>query len=320
MAWPDPRRRAVAESYVNLIPTVAAGTHVNGLRTGFTERCASFCDFRNLLPRGISGRPRTSGTGRLRAQHQDDRPAVKRPDQGTFVVAAGGGFRQSAAHDCLLALAQPRTPTSAKRSTQLAIERATRLKSEKQIVRKKVPQGPPSRKLPTAFPQDLLVTDCSWSRDSAGGSAAGARKDFQDYPAVLRGKILNTWEVASAACSPRRSARHSPLESPGCDRARDHLRTALRQGVDPRRRRFRRTAYRHLAERLFLKTLPGVVLAGPVFVAMPPLFRSTSANRFSTPGRRGSDCCWSGSTREAQGRGQRHPLQGPRRDEPAAAA
>jgi topoisomerase-4 subunit B len=48
---------AVAESYVNLVPTAQGGTHVNGLRTGLTEALREFCEFRNLLPRGLKLAP-----------------------------------------------------------------------------------------------------------------------------------------------------------------------------------------------------------------------------------------------------------------------
>ena len=51
------RAEPVAESYVNLIPTAQGGTHVNGLRTGLTEAIREFCEFRNLLPRGLKLAP-----------------------------------------------------------------------------------------------------------------------------------------------------------------------------------------------------------------------------------------------------------------------
>src|SRR3546814_2157599 len=83
---------------------------------------------------------------------------------------------------------------------QLAIERASgRLKTEKQITRKKVTQGPAlPGKLADCISQDLSRTELFLVEgDSAGGSARQARdKDFQAI-LPLRGKILNTWEVAS---------------------------------------------------------------------------------------------------------------------------
>jgi DNA gyrase/topoisomerase IV subunit B len=52
----------ITESYVNLIPTPQGGTHVNGLRSGLLASMREFCEFRNLLPRGIKLTPTISGT------------------------------------------------------------------------------------------------------------------------------------------------------------------------------------------------------------------------------------------------------------------
>lgn len=57
LAWSTDGISEVGESYVNLVPTPAGGTHVNGLRTGLTNALREFCDFRNLLPRGVSLAP-----------------------------------------------------------------------------------------------------------------------------------------------------------------------------------------------------------------------------------------------------------------------
>ena len=57
MVWLPDGGDVVGESYVNLIPTTQGGTHVNGLRTGLTEAIREFCEFRNLLPRGIKLAP-----------------------------------------------------------------------------------------------------------------------------------------------------------------------------------------------------------------------------------------------------------------------
>ncbi|MGA9422040.1 MAG: ATP-binding protein, partial [Rhodanobacteraceae bacterium] len=56
LAW-LPEGELVQESYVNLIPTAQGGTHVNGLRTGLTNALREFCEFRNLLPRGVKLAP-----------------------------------------------------------------------------------------------------------------------------------------------------------------------------------------------------------------------------------------------------------------------
>ncbi|MFZ1576437.1 MAG: ATP-binding protein, partial [Chromatiaceae bacterium] len=57
LVWLPAGGEPFAESYVNLIPTVQGGTHVNGLRTGLTEAVRDFCEFRNLLPRGVKLAP-----------------------------------------------------------------------------------------------------------------------------------------------------------------------------------------------------------------------------------------------------------------------
>lgn len=57
VAWAQPMEESVTESYVNLIPTPQGGTHVNGLRIGLTEAIREFCDFRNLLPKGVKISP-----------------------------------------------------------------------------------------------------------------------------------------------------------------------------------------------------------------------------------------------------------------------
>ena len=60
LAWMPDGGELVTESYVNLIPTPQGGTHVNGLRSGLTEAMREFCEFRNLLPRGVKLTPETS--------------------------------------------------------------------------------------------------------------------------------------------------------------------------------------------------------------------------------------------------------------------
>lgn len=57
LTWLVDGGELVTESYVNLIPTAQGGTHVNGLRTGLTEALREFCEFRNLLPRGVKISP-----------------------------------------------------------------------------------------------------------------------------------------------------------------------------------------------------------------------------------------------------------------------
>ena len=53
LAWSPSATGLLSESYVNLIPTIQGGTHVNGLRSGLYEALSAFCELRNLIPRGV---------------------------------------------------------------------------------------------------------------------------------------------------------------------------------------------------------------------------------------------------------------------------
>jgi topoisomerase-4 subunit B len=53
LKWVTEGSAPITESYVNLIPTAQGGTHVNGLRSGLIDALKEFCEFRDLLPRGV---------------------------------------------------------------------------------------------------------------------------------------------------------------------------------------------------------------------------------------------------------------------------
>jgi len=275
VAW-LPEGELTQESYVNLIPTAQGGTHVNGLRSGLTNALREFCEFRNLLPRGIKlapddvwdrlafvlslkmGDPQFSGQTKERLSSRD-----------------AAGFVENAVHDGFSLYLNQHTDIGEK-IAQLAIERATlRLKAEKQIVRKKITQGPAlPGKLADCASSDLSRTELFLVEgDSAGGSARQARdKDFQAI-LPLRGKILNTWEVESGQVLSSQEV-HDLAVAIGCDPGKDDL-SGLRYGkviilADAD------SDGLHIAtllSALFLKHFPALVREGHAFVAMPPLFR-----------------------------------------------
>ncbi len=275
VAW-VPDGELVQESYVNLIPTAQHGTHVNGLRTGFTDALREFCDFRNLLPRGIKLAPedvwdRVSYV--LSVKMTDPQFSGQTKERLSSRQAAG--FVEGAAHDAFSLWLNQHVELG-ERIAQLAIDRASaRLKTEKQVTRKKVTQGPAlPGKLADCISQDLSRTELFLVEgDSAGGSARQARdKDFQAI-LPLRGKILNTWEVASGSVLASTEV-HDLAVAIGCDPGKDDI-TGLRYGkiiilADAD------SDGLHIAtllSALFLKHFPALVAAGHVFVAMPPLFR-----------------------------------------------
>ncbi len=199
LAW-VPEGELVQESYVNLIPTPQHGTHVNGLRSGLTDALREFCDFRNLLPRGVKLAPEDvwDRVAFVLSLKMTD-PQFSGQTKERLSSRQAAGFIEGAAHDAFSLWLNQHVDTGLQ-IAQLAIDRASaRLKTEKQIVRKKVTSGPAlPGKLADCISQDLSRTELFLVEgDSAGGSAKQARdKDFQAI-LPLRGKILNTWEVAS---------------------------------------------------------------------------------------------------------------------------
>lgn len=230
LAW-APEGDLVQESYVNLIPTAQHGTHVNGLRTGLTEALREFCDFRNLLPRGVKLAPEDVWdrvTFVLSMKMTDPQFSGQTKERLSSRQAAG--FVEGAAHDAF-ALALNQNVEMGERIAQLAIERASaRLKTEKLVVRKKVTAGPAlPGKLADCISQDLSRTELFLVEgDSAGGSAKQARdKDFQAIM-PLRGKILNTWEVSSNSVLASEEV-HNLAIAIGCDPGKEDI-SGLRYG------------------------------------------------------------------------------------------
>ncbi|SFK80874.1 DNA topoisomerase IV subunit B [Lysobacter sp. cf310] len=275
VAW-VPDGELVQESYVNLIPTAQHGTHVNGLRTGFTDALREFCDFRNLLPRGVKLAPEDvwDRVAFVLSIKMTD-PQFSGQTKERLSSRQAAGFVEGAAHDAFSLWLNQHTELGEK-IAQLAIERAAaRLKTEKQIVRKKITQGPAlPGKLADCTSQDLSRTELFLVEgDSAGGSARQARdKDFQAI-LPLRGKILNTWEVASGSVLASQEV-HDLAVAIGCDPGKEDI-TGLRYGkviilADAD------SDGLHIAtllSALFLRHFPALVAAGHIFVAMPPLFR-----------------------------------------------
>ncbi len=275
VAW-LPEGELTQESYVNLIPTAQGGTHVNGLRTGLTNALREFCDFRNLLPRGVKLAPedvwdRVSFV--LSAKLTDPQFSGQTKERLSSRDAAG--FVENAAHDGFSLYLNQHVELG-ERIAQIAIERASaRLKAEKQIIRKKITQGPAlPGKLADCASSDLSRTELFLVEgDSAGGSAKQARdKDFQAI-LPLRGKILNTWEVDSGSVLASQEV-HDLAVAIGCDPGSPKL-DGLRYGkvcilADAD------SDGLHIATllcALFQKHFPALVREGHVFVAMPPLFR-----------------------------------------------
>ena len=276
VAWLPEGGEAVQESYVNLVPTPQSGTHVNGLRAGLLDAVREYCEFRNLLPRGV----------KLAPDDVWDRCSYVLSVKMTDPQFTGQTKERLSSRECAkfvsgvvkdaFSLWLSQHPETGDRIAELAISSAQRrLRASRKVVRKKVTSGP-------ALPGKLA--DCATQEtgraelflvegDSAGGSAKQARD--REFQAVmpLRGKILNTWEV-------------EPSEVLGSQEVHD---ISVAIGVEPGSDDLRGLRYAriciladadsdgaHIAAllcALFERHFPSLVKAGHVHVAMPPLYR-----------------------------------------------
>jgi topoisomerase-4 subunit B len=276
VVWTSSGGEPVTESYVNLVPTAQGGTHVNGLRTGLTEAVREFCEFRNLLPRGIKIAPEDvweSCHYVLSLKMLD--PQFSGQTKERLSSRECAAFVSGVAKDSF-SLWLNQHPAVGERIAELVIDHAQRrLKASRQVTRKKITSGPQlPGKLSDCASQDLDRTELFLVEgDSAGGSAKQARdKDFQAIM-PLRGKILNTWEV----------------ESGGVLASQEVHDISVAVGVDPGSSVLEGLRYgkiciladadsdgNHIATllcALFVKHFRPLVDAGHVFVAMPPLYR-----------------------------------------------
>ena len=276
VVWLPDDTQAVAESYVNLVPTPQGGTHVNGFRAGLTEALREYCEFRSLLARGVRlapedvwdcvsfvlsvkmEEPQFSGQTKERLSSRECAAFVSGVVKDSFVLWLN------------------QHPDSGDQIAQKAIEAAQRrLKASKKVVRKKVVTGP-------ALPGKLA--DCTSDEpercelflvegDSAGGSAKQARN--RDIQAILplRGKILNTWEVDQGELLASQEVHN----------------ISLALGVDPGVEDLSELRYhkvciladadsdgQHIATlicAMFARHFPKLLRDGHVYVAMPPLYR-----------------------------------------------
>ncbi|EMJ9775830.1 DNA topoisomerase IV subunit B [Morganella morganii] len=276
LLWLPEGGELLTESYVNLIPTPLGGTHANGLRQGLLDGIREFCEFRNILPRGV----------KLSADDIWERCAYVLSVKMQDPQFAGQTKERLSSRQCAafvsgvvkdaFSLWLNQNVQAAEQLAEMAIASAQRrLRAAKKVVRKKLTSGPAlPGKLADCSSQDLNQTELFLVEgDSAGGSAKQARdREFQAIM-PLRGKILNTWEVSSDEVLASQEV-HDISVAIGIDPDSDDLST-LRYGkicilADAD------SDGLHIATllcALFVRHFPALVKAGHVYMAMPPLYR-----------------------------------------------
>ena len=276
LTWTENSSNVTTESFVNLIPTIGGGTHVNGLRSGLTDALKEFCEFRNLIPKNIKLTPddvwqRIAYVLSIKILD----PQFSGQTKERLSSRECASFVSSVVKDSFSLWLNQHTDIAEKIAELAILNAQSRLKTAKKVVRKKIVSGPAlPGKLSDCTSSDLEQTEVFLVEgDSAGGSAKQARD--KDYQAILplRGKILNTWEVDSSQVLASNEI-HDISVAIGLEPDNNDL-SGLRYGkicilADAD------SDGLHIATlicALFVKHFPKLVSQGHVYVAMPPLYR-----------------------------------------------
>ena len=269
-------KNPINETYVNLIPTAHGGSHLSGFKAGLLDALKEFCEFRNLLPKGLKltsddtianasfvvssklKNPQFAGQTKERLDSKDHQSFVSASTKDFFSIWLNKHTEEGE----LIA--------------GIAIKAAqSRAKESKQVERKKAYQGPAlPGKLADCNSNELDKTELFLVEgDSAGGSAKQARERSFQAIMPLRGKILNTWDLESDEILKSQEIKD--------------LATAI--GVNPGTSEINNLRYGkiciladadsdglHIATllcALFLRHYRALVEDGRIYVAMPPLYR-----------------------------------------------
>ena len=276
LTWTENTSNITAESFVNLIPTIGGGTHVNGLRSGLTEALKEFCEFRSLIPKNLKLTPddvwqRIAFVLSIKILE----PQFSGQTKERLSSRECASFVSGVVKDSFSLWLNQHTDIAEKIAELAILNAQSRLKNAKKVVRKKIISGPAlPGKLSDCISSDLDQTEVFLVEgDSAGGSAKQARD--KDYQAILplRGKILNTWEVDSTQVLASNEI-HDISIAIGLEPDNNDL-SGLRYGkicilADAD------SDGAHIATlicALFVKHFPKLVREGHVYIAMPPLYR-----------------------------------------------
>jgi topoisomerase-4 subunit B len=280
----------VRESYVNLIPTSAGGTHESGLRDGLFQAVKSFIEFHSLLPKGVKLMPedvfaRASYVLSAKVLDPQFQGQIKERLNSRDAVRLVSSFVRPA-----LELWLNQHVDYGKKLAELAIKAAQTRQKAGQKVEKRKSSGVAvlPGKLTDCESRDIAYNEVFLVEgDSAGGSAKMGRDKENQAILPLRGKVLNTWEVDRDRLFANTEIHdisvaigvdpHGPNDTPDLSGLR-YGKVCILSDAD-----VDGSHIQVLLLTLFFRHFPKLIEAGHVFVARPPLFRVDAPARGKKP-------------------------------------
>jgi len=280
----------VRESYVNLIPTSAGGTHESGLRDGLFNAVKSFIELHSLLPKGVKLMPedvfaRASYVLSAKVLDPQFQGQIKERLNSRDAVRLVSGFVRPA-----LELWLNQHVEYGRRLAELAIKAAQTRQRAGQKVEKRKSSGVAvlPGKLTDCESRDILYNEVFLVEgDSAGGSAKMGRDKENQAILPLRGKVLNTWEVDRDRLFANTEIHdisvaigvdpHGPSDTPDLSGLR-YGKVCILSDAD-----VDGSHIQVLLLTLFFRHFPKLIEAGHVYVARPPLFRVDAPARGKKP-------------------------------------
>ena len=273
---PRPPKNKLDETYVNLIPTLQGGSHLNGFKSGLLDSLKEFCEYRNLLPKGLKiNADDVINSALFIVSSKLQNPQFAGQTKERLDSKDHMSFVASNTKDILSIWLNTHTEEGEKIAELAIISAQTRAKVSNIVERKKTFKGPAlPGKLSDCNSQDLNETELFLVEgDSAGGSAKQARERSFQAIMPLRGKILNTWDLESTEIIKSQEIKN--------------LSTAI--GVLPGNADLSGLRYGkiciladadsdglHIATllcALFLRHYKPLVQEGRIYISMPPLYR-----------------------------------------------
>ena len=280
----------VRESYVNLIPTVAGGTHESGLKDGMFGAIKGFIDMHSLLPKGVTLMPEDVFS---RASFVLSAKVLDPQFQGQIKERLNSRDALRLVSACvkpLLELWLNQHVEYGRKLAELVIKQAqTRLRASQKVEKRKgsgvaVLPG----KLTDCESRDLLQNEIFLVEgDSAGGSAKLGRNKETQAILPLRGKVLNAWEVERDRLFANNEIHdisvaigidpHGPNDTPDFSGLR-YGKVCILSDAD-----VDGSHIQVLLLTLFFRHFPQLIARGHVYIAKPPLFRVDAPARGKKP-------------------------------------